>query len=260
MNPQPMSKSILNKYTRSFMLLASLLLMTDVLTAQISKAFFFAPLSIDFKKIEFDSTYSASEFTQAMPFETPHVPSATIDTLKVESTLNTTVVANETQKTVEEVKDSVKTEPIIAENMSLNTIIQDSTCIDLAFDSVSVVQITEKFVEIEYSIINRGTAPAPIFGAKRSNSDNVAIHFYYSGTPRLNRGSILAEGIYLTEGLRQTKGMLAPNAVYKNKFKLSLEKKNRFYGVIILQLDAFDILSHECDETNNVFSIVPKWY
>ena len=91
-------------------------------------------------------------------------------------------------------------------------------------------------------------------------AQNVAVHFYYSGTPRLTRGAILADGIYLTEGLKETKGMLAPNAVYKNKFKLSLEKKNRFYGVIILQLDVFDVLRHECDETNNIFAIVPKWY
>ena len=137
---------------------------------------------------------------------------------------------------------------------------QDSTCVDLTFDSVSIVQITEKYVEIEYSIINKGNAPASFFGEKRSNSDNVAVHFYFSGTPRFTRGAILADGIYLTEGLRETKGMLAPNAVYKNKFKLSLEKKNRFYGVIILQLDVFDVLRHECDETNNIFAIVPKWY
>lgn len=157
-------------------------------------------------------------------------------------------------------KDTLKNRSEIIEKPSENDFFNDSTCIDLAFDSVSIVKIEEKYIEIEYSIINKGTAPAPIFGTKRSVSDNVAVHFYFSGTPRLNRGSILADGIYLTEGLRETKGMLAPNAVYKNRFKLSLEKKNRFYGVVILQLDAFDILRRECDETNNNFSIVPKWY
>ncbi len=146
------------------------------------------------------------------------------------------------------------------QNVVETSFYQDSTCVDLTFDSVSIVQITEKYVEIEYSIINKGTAPASIFGEKRTNSDNVAVHFYFSGTPRLTRGAILADGIYLTEGLRETKGMLAPNAVYKNKFKLSLDKKNRFYGVIILQLDVFDVLRHECDETNNIYAIVPKWY
>jgi hypothetical protein len=137
---------------------------------------------------------------------------------------------------------------------------QDSTCIDLCFDTLIVRDISDKYVEIEFSIVNKGTAPAPLFGKRRSNEDNVAIHFYYSGTPRLTRGSILAEGIYLTEGLRETKGLLAPQAVYRQKFRLPLEKKNRFYGVIILQLDAFDILRHECDETNNVKAVIPKWY
>jgi hypothetical protein len=139
-------------------------------------------------------------------------------------------------------------------------VFDDSVCIDLTFDTVTIIQIAEKYIEIEYSIINKGTTPAPIFGSKRTFQDNVALHFYFSGTPRLNRGSILAEAMYLTEGLKETKGMLAPNAIYKNRIKLSLEKKSRFYGVIILQLDAFDILRQECDETNNNYSIVPKWY
>lgn len=160
----------------------------------------------------------------------------------------------------ETAKDTLKTQFDIVEKTKENDVFDNETCIDLAFDSVSIIKMEEKYIEIEYSIINKGTAPAPIFGTKRSLTDNVAVHFYFSGTPRLNRGSILAEGIYLTEGLRTTKGMLAPNAVYKNRIKLSLEKKNRFYGVIILQLDAFDILRRECDETNNNFSIVPKWY
>jgi hypothetical protein len=144
-------------------------------------------------------------------------------------------------------------------NLAMPTF-QDSTCIDLVFDSVKVLNIAEKYIELEFCILNKGNAPAPIFGTKRSQEDNVAVHFYFSGTQRMTRGSIMADGIYLTEGLRETKGMLAPNAMYKQRFKLPLEKKNRYYGVIILQLDAFDTLRHECDETNNIKSVVPKWY
>jgi hypothetical protein len=144
-------------------------------------------------------------------------------------------------------------------NLAMPTF-QDSTCVDLVFDSVKVLKITEKYIELEFSILNKGNTPAPLFGTKRGQEDNVAVHFYYSGTQRLTRGSIMADGIYLTEGLRESKGYLQPNAVYKQRFKLSLEKKNRFYGVIVLQLDAFDTLRHECDETNNVKAIVPKWY
>lgn len=135
-----------------------------------------------------------------------------------------------------------------------------TSCIDLTIDTIKVVRIETKYIELEFTISNRGTLPAPIFGARKSNDDNVAVHFYFSGTPRLTRGALLADGIYLTEGLKDSQGMLEPNKTYTQRFKLSLERRNRFYGVIILQLDAFDVLRQECDETNNVKSIIPNWY
>jgi hypothetical protein len=134
------------------------------------------------------------------------------------------------------------------------------SCIDLSFDTVKVLRRENKYIELEFTIRNRGTVPAPIFGAKRGKSDNVAVHFYFSGTNRMTRGALFVDGIYLTKGLKQTKGMLAPNAVYTERLKLSLKKRISFYGVILLQLDAFDILRQECDETNNVQSIIPRWY
>lgn len=137
---------------------------------------------------------------------------------------------------------------------------RDSTCIDLAFDTIRVIDIAEKYIELEFSIVNRGTASAPIFGTKRTQTDNVAVHFYFSGTTHLTRGAMLADGIYLTEGLQRTNGWLAPKGIYTQRFKLSLEKKSRFYGVIILQLDAFDVLPRECDETNNFGYVTPKWF
>jgi hypothetical protein len=134
------------------------------------------------------------------------------------------------------------------------------SCIDLAFDTIKILKIEEKYIEIEFSIINRGTIPAPLFGSTRSKEDNVAVHFYFSGTNRLTRGAVFADGIYLTKGLKETKGMLEPKAIYSETIKLPLKKRISIYGVIILQLDAFDILREECDETNNAKAIVPKWY
>jgi hypothetical protein len=133
-------------------------------------------------------------------------------------------------------------------------------CIDLVFDTVQVVRHENKYIELEFSIRNRGTIAAPIFGTKRGKKDNIAVHFYFSGTNRMTRGALFVDGIYLTKGLKATKGMLAPNAVYTQRLKLSLKKRISFYGVILLQLDAFDILRQECDETNNVQSITPRWY
>ena len=138
-------------------------------------------------------------------------------------------------------------------------IAQDS-CIDLVFDTVKIIKMGEKYIEIEFSIVNRGTLSAPLFGRKNTKEDNVAVHFYFSGTNRMTRGAIFADGIYLTKGLKETKGWLTPNEVYTERIKLSLKKRISFYGVILLQLDAFDILRQECDETNNVQAITPRWY
>ncbi|MBL7815522.1 MAG: hypothetical protein JNL70_10940 [Saprospiraceae bacterium] len=240
--------SLFLKHTFRNMLFALFFTLSSYATAQIPKANFFAPVSIGFSWLKKDTTQSMSEFSNT---ETTDI----LPQLGEQPALSNDIVA----ETALVGSDTVKNDNL-AESATSDWTIQDSTCVDLQFDSVSVVKMTEKYVEIEYSIINKGTAPAPIFGTKRSNMDNVAIHFYFSGTPRLTRGSILAEGIYLTEGLRSTKGLLAPNAVYKGVFRLPLEKKNRFYGVIILQLDALDVMRHECDETNNIFAIVPKWY
>ena len=152
-----------------------------------------------------------------------------------------------------------KTHPLSILTKNGSKILADS-CIDLAFDTVKIIKMTDKYIEIEFSIVNKGTFAAPIFGRKSSKEDNVAVHFYFSGTNRMTRGAIFVDGIYLTQGLKETKGWLTPNEVYTERIKLSLKKRISFYGVILLQLDAFDILSQECDETNNVKAITPRWY
>ena len=241
-------------------LLALTIILSNQLFAQKMQASL-PPLSIKSLIDNKDTLYTVSEFKDVHAADLlPKLLFAldTIEKPKIEEFL--TPNTNGASAPQKEEEETPKSDLLVVENLVETPFYQDSTCVDLTFDSVSIVQITEKYIEIEYSIINKGNAPASIFGEKRSNSDNVAVHFYYSGTPRLTRGAILADGIYLTEGLRETKGMLMPNGVYKNTFKLSLEKKNRFYGVIILQLDVFDVLRHECDETNNIFAIVPKWY
>lgn len=152
-----------------------------------------------------------------------------------------------------------KTHPLSILTKNWSKTVTDS-CIDLAFDTVKVIKMTDKYIEIEFSIVNKGTLSAPIFGRKSAKEDNVAVHFYFSGTNRMTRGAVFADGIYLTQGLKETKGWLTPNEVYTERIKLSLKKRISFYGVILLQLDAFDILSQECDETNNVKAITPRWY
>jgi hypothetical protein len=240
--------STVHKHTLSTMLTLLFFTMTHIASAQLPKELVNAVFNLYAQKINSEKPQTSSEFSEL----------TNTDLLAKSLIINDSLI--ETTPSVIRTENKIVAATTVAEPISNSTFFNDSTCIDLAFEGVSIVKMTEKYIEIEYSIVNKGTAPAPLFGTKRGVTDNVAIHFYFSGTPRLNRGSILAEGIYLTEGLRETKGMLAPNAVYKTRFKMPLEKKNRFYGVVILQLDAFDVLSHECDETNNVFPIVPKWY
>ncbi len=136
----------------------------------------------------------------------------------------------------------------------------NDTCIDLVFDTVKVLKITPDYIELEISVKNAGTMPVNLWGQTRSVEDNVAINFLFSGTKRLTRGAIMADGIFITEKTKNKNGILKPHEVLTFKHKLSLEKKNRFSGVIILQLDAFDVITEECDETNNLFFCVPKWY
>jgi hypothetical protein len=159
------------------------------------------------------------------------------------------------QKTIEK-----KIVPPLSKTTKKPSISVVDSCIDLAFDTVKIIKIEDKFIELEFSIINKGSSPAPIFGTKRTKSDNVAVHFYFSGTNRMTRGALFADGIYLTNGLKETKGMLLPKAIYTERIKLPLKKRISFYGVILLQLDAFDTLRQECDETNNVQAVTPRWY
>ena len=143
---------------------------------------------------------------------------------------------------------------------STSRYILTDSCIDLVFDTVKVLKITLDYVELEISIKNAGTIPVDLFGTTRSVDDNVAIQFLFSGTKRLTRGAILVENFFIKEKTKNKNGILKPTEVLTFKHKLSLEKKNRFSGVIILQLDAFDTVQNECDETNNLFFCVPKWY
>jgi hypothetical protein len=161
---------------------------------------------------------------------------------------------------VHKILSSISERGPLSINASKQPFYAQDSCIDLVFDTVQVIRMEEKFIELAFTIRNKGSVPAPIFGKSRSKQDNVAIHFYFSGTSRMTRGAMLVDGIYLTHGLKDTKGMLAPNAVYSERIKLSLKKRIPLYGVILLQLDAFDVLRQECDETNNVQAITPRWY
>jgi hypothetical protein len=131
-------------------------------------------------------------------------------------------------------------------------------CPDLVIDGVRVAKLTEKYIWVEFNVFNKGTGAATIYGNGLKKEQYLAVHFYFSGTPRLSRGSVFADGIFITEGLKETKGILAANTGVKQTIKISLEKLTRFNKVLLLQIDGFNT-TEECDETNNGNYIIPNW-
>jgi hypothetical protein len=131
-------------------------------------------------------------------------------------------------------------------------------CADLVLEDVKVLSLSKKNLEIEFTIVNKGVGDAPLFGTKKGKEDNIAIQFYLSSSPRLTRGAVALEGVYVTKGLEATQGKLAPNGRYRQKAKINIEKANQFNKVLILYTDNFDVL-RECDETNNEAHIIPNW-
>jgi hypothetical protein len=136
----------------------------------------------------------------------------------------------------------------------------ESFCVDLVIDTAKILYISKKNIIIEYTIINKGNKPAPIFGTSmRSETDNVAVKFYYSGSNRLTKGAMLITGTFLTEPIGNADGMLLPNVPYRNKIKFSIVDRSAFNTNILIELDAFDTIPTECNEANNVFSLSPNW-
>lgn len=134
--------------------------------------------------------------------------------------------------------------------------LDSNACPDLTIDAVRIIEATPKYIKLEFIVFNKGNAPVNLWGATRKLEDNVSVQFYVNGTPRLTKGSLIVDGIYIQDGLKETKGILAPNKGVKQIAKISTEKVTRYNRVIILRIDGFDIVS-ECDETNNTNSIVP---
>jgi hypothetical protein len=164
------------------------------------------------------------------------------------------IVEKQPEKVAE--KQLVKTEPIKRDTAPSSGFIEEKIdlstgCADLTIDGVRVLESNEKIIKVEFNLFNNGNKAANIYGETRKLEDNVAVRFYASGTQRLTRGSLIVDGIFISEGLKDTKGMLEPKKGVKLTYKVSAEKFTRFSKVMILQVDGFDVV-RECDETNNV--------
>ncbi len=162
-------------------------------------------------------------------------------------------VAEKLPAKTESVKgDTVPSSGFVEEKVDLST-----GCVDLTIDGVRILESNEKTIKVEFNLFNNGNKAVNIYGETRKLEDNVAVRFYASGTQRLTRGSLIVDGIFINDGLKDTKGMLEPKKGIKLTYKISAEKFTRFNKVMILQIDGFDVV-RECDETNNVNYVFVK--
>lgn len=121
------------------------------------------------------------------------------------------------------------------------------SCPDLQIDSIRVLEYKKKCYIIEYTLSNKGTAPAPLFGAKRKLTDNIIIRAYFSGDRRVNRGDAKAGAAYIKKGT----GTLLPGESYTGTIEVDRRLESNYISIVLLQVDAFSTL-RECDETNNI--------
>jgi len=121
------------------------------------------------------------------------------------------------------------------------------SCSDLQIDSIRVLEYKKKCYVVEYTLSNNGTAPAPLFGAKRKLTDNIILRAYFSGDRRVNRGDAEAGAAYIKKGT----GILLPGESYTGVMEVDRRLETNYISIVLLQVDAFSTL-RECDETNNV--------
>ncbi len=129
-------------------------------------------------------------------------------------------------------------------------------CPDLILDSLVLLKRESKFVHIEFQIVNKGKGAINIIGDKRNIEDNILVRAYFAGSPRFSRGAIPADEMYL-KGLDETQGILFPNQRIKATMKVSRKKQTKYNKVMIVFVDANQIVM-ECNETNNRDHVLVK--
>lgn len=140
---------------------------------------------------------------------------------------------------------------------SWSTTISKSTnpCADLLISNLRIVEEKRRCVELAYTLVNAGNAAVSILGDKKSRLDNLAIQAYFSGDRVLNKGDVLADGLFLAEKHGK---FLMPNDSLELEMHVRLKKKTNHIGVLILKVDATNV-EIECNETNNSSFVIFEW-
>ena len=128
-------------------------------------------------------------------------------------------------------------------------------CPDLVLDTVYLIKLSKKTATFGFVVHNIGIGTAKLGGEnlKKSN-DNLAVNVYFSGTKKLSRGAMLADGIFIGTD-KTTNGLLLPTEKFYAEIKISLENRTRFTPNVIFELDPFQTIS-ECNKTNNTKSLL----
>ncbi len=199
-----------------------------------------------------------------------NTPSAT----KEETPIQSEAVANKKEKTpIQKEETTIQTEKIAIqkEETTIQTekvaiqeeeefvakgsnVIDEEGCPDLVIESFSVTKRKKKYAEITYTITNKGTAPAALFGEEKAVEDNIAVRAYASGTAKLSRGDMILGGSFIEKGLKEQKGILNPNESYEGVFRIDIRKKTRHMPYLIMFVDTYQGI-WECNEGNNVKNI-----
>ncbi|HND88047.1 MAG TPA: hypothetical protein PK971_06960 [Saprospiraceae bacterium] len=129
-----------------------------------------------------------------------------------------------------------------------------TACADLVFDTVYITHYSEKKMEVEYVLRNQGSKPAQLLGNSPSRTDNLALNVYFSGSLRLTRGAILADGDFLREGRETLDGILLPGQQLRGSLSFSLKHRTRFSPHLLFEIDPFQAVP-ECDKANNVWAM-----
>jgi hypothetical protein len=125
---------------------------------------------------------------------------------------------------------------------------------DLIVDSIWVVKMTKKYVQMAFIVKNVGEGTARLGGvSNKKDDDNLALNVYFSSSKKLSRGAMLADGIFISEKTAEN-GLLLPTERFYAEMKVPLENKTRFTQMIIFELDPFQTVT-ESNKTNNTKSI-----
>jgi len=183
------------------------------------------------------------------------IEKVTRETTKVEKIEKVEIVKKDTEKKEAEESVSVMNPKVEEEKIEIvkkekpkRVFLDKNNCPDLAIDEIRVIKKSKRWLMLEYTITNHGSAEANLYGKEKGDQDNVAIRANLSGTTKLTRGSLILGGDFVTNA--KNKGVLESGKSYKGLMKLDISNMSRYTPVLILELDIYQTV-RECDETNN---------